>query len=92
MGKRKVFVKTDLSTPRVEHVQDPSGAIVIPLEVIPPKITEVDFGYTATGNKRFKFSLWYGVGIDSITYACQRQIERFLDKQDAEVELTTAHS
>lgn len=92
MGKRKVFVKTDLSTPRVEHVQDLSGAIVIPLEVIPPKITEVDFGYTAVGNKRFKFSLWYGVGIDSITYAFQRQIERFLDKQDADVEPTTVYS
>lgn len=93
MGKRKVFIKTDLSTPRVEHVRDPSGAVVIPLEVIPPQITAIEFGHDVCINaKRFKFTPWYGVGIDSVTYACQRQIERFLDKQDMEVEPTTVYA
>ncbi|WP_204368708.1 hypothetical protein, partial [Burkholderia pseudomallei] len=39
--------------------------------------------------RHFYFDCWYGVGIDAITYACQRQIERFLAKQDSEVEVAT---
>lgn len=89
MGKRKIFLKTDLTTPRVEHIRAPSGAAIIPLDVIPPKITEVVLGYIGKSKKRFDFAPWYGISIDSISYACQRQIERFVDRQDAEVEPTS---
>ncbi|WP_334070477.1 hypothetical protein [Burkholderia cepacia] len=86
MTKRKAFVKTDLSTPTVEHVRDPSGAILIPFDVIPPTETKVTFQRgVASGAKQFDFMKWYGLGIDPITYACQRQIERFLDGQDREL-------
>ena len=86
MAKRKVFVKTDLSTPAVEHVRDSSGAVVVPPDVIPPATTEVNFRRgVGSGAKHFDFQRWYGVGIDTVTYACQRQIERFLDGQDREV-------
>lgn len=89
MVKRKVFVKTDLSTPRVEHCRSPSGAIVIPSEAIPPAVTVVRFDRLGTGRTRFDFGPWYGAGIDRIVYTCQKQVERFLDGQDAEVSQAT---
>jgi hypothetical protein len=93
MGKRKAFVKTDLSTPAVEHVRDSSGTVIVPLDVIPPATTVVNFSRgVASGAKRFDFRRWYGVGIDAITYACQRQIERFLDGQDRELSDLTVRS
>lgn len=39
--------------------------------------------------RNFDFARWYGAGIDPIAYACQRQIERFLAGQDAEVTVTS---
>lgn len=86
MGKRKAFIRTDLTTPVVEHVQVEDDLIVIPLENLPPIITVVTFKRgVASGAKQFDFQKWYGHGIDQITYACQRQIERFLDGQDKEL-------
>jgi hypothetical protein len=86
MAKRKTFIRTDLSTPAVEHVRDTNGSIGIPLEAIPPRVTTVAFKRgVASGAKQFDFKEWYGLGIDPITYACQRQIERFLDGQDKEL-------
>lgn len=93
MAKRKAFVKTDLSTPAVEHVRDSRGAVVVPLDSIPPATTEVNFRRgVASGAKQFDFQRWYGVGIDAVTYACQRQVERFLDGQDREVTDLTVRS
>ena len=89
MVKRKVFLKSDISTPRVEHSRSPSGAVVIPAEEIPPAVTVVRFAAGGDGGNRFDFGRWYGSGIDPIVYTCQRQIERFLDRQDAEVSLAT---
>ena len=89
MGKRKIFVKTDLSTPGVEFRRESDGTVVIPPEIMPPAITEVAFGRNTTSRRTFDFAPWYGLGIDAITYACQRQIERFLDKQDSDVQLGT---
>lgn len=89
MGKRKIFKKTSLDTPQVKHVRYASGEVVIPLKEIPPTTTIVLFGYNTSNTRKFNFAPWYGVGIDTITYACQRQIERFLDKQDAEVTVET---
>jgi hypothetical protein len=85
MGTRKTFTRTDLSTPAVEYARAPSGLILIPLDVIPPAETSVKFQRgVGSGAMQFDFDKWYGLSIDSITYACQRQIERFLDGQDRE--------
>ncbi|MGG5285063.1 hypothetical protein ACQZ2G_13815 [Pseudomonas viridiflava] len=89
MGKRKVYVRTDLSVPQVEHSLDQQGNVVLLPEVIPPARTLIAFGRNATGSRSFDFAPWYGSGIDPITYACQRQIERFLAGQDTTVEVST---
>lgn len=88
-GKRKVHVKNDLTVPKVEHHKDAHGILVVFPEVFPPAVTVVDFGFNATGNRTFDFAPFYGTRIDEITYACQRQIERFLAKQDSEVEASS---
>lgn len=86
MGKRKVFIKTDLSTPTVEHTRDTAGTVVIQLDVIPPATTLVTFHRgVGSGAKQFDFRNWYGTGHDQVTYVCQRQIERFLAGQDKEL-------
>jgi hypothetical protein len=89
MGKRKVFTKTDLSVPQVEHIHDMAGNVVILPEVIPPSNTKVAFRRNASQALSFDFARWYGVGINSITYACQRQIERFLSDGDAIIAAST---
>lgn len=89
MGKRKVFAKTDLSVPQVEHSHDAAGNVVILPEAIPPTNTTVEFGRNATALRRFDFARWYDTDIDPITYACQRQIERFLAGQDGAVAAST---
>ena len=81
MGKRKVFNRTDLSVPHVEHSRDAAGRVVIIPEAIPPATTTVAFGRNATRSRGIDFAPWYGTGIDPITYACQRQIERFLARR-----------
>ncbi|CAD0264338.1 conserved hypothetical protein [Pseudomonas veronii] len=92
MGKRKVYVRTDLSVPQVDHRFDQQGRVIVPPEAIPPATTLVTFGRNATSYRGFDFSRWYGTGIDLITYACQRQIERFLTVQDTAVEVSTVAS
>ncbi|WP_175752488.1 hypothetical protein [Burkholderia ambifaria] len=92
MGRRKVFVRTDLTTIEVERTASDAGGIGIPPDVIPPASTVIHFGRSASKCRRFDFGPWYTVGIDQITYACQRQIERFLDKQDLDVEVSTIAS
>ncbi|THJ50831.1 hypothetical protein E9536_25910 [Burkholderia sp. LS-044] len=86
MGKRKSFIKTDLTTPVIGYIRDSAGAAMVPPDVIPPAETEVEFHRgVGGGSKRFDFRRWYGAGIDSVAYSCQRQIERFLDGQDKEL-------
>ncbi|WP_296277349.1 hypothetical protein [Pseudomonas sp. UBA7530] len=92
MGKRKVFAKTDLGVPHVEHNHDAAGNVVILPEAIPSKNTMVEFGRNTSCLRRFDFACWYGAGIDPITYACQRQIERFLAGQEGTVTATTVAS
>jgi hypothetical protein len=89
MGNRKVFVRTDLATAQVEHTRDAAGNMVVLPDRIPPADKAVRFGSNAYGARVFDFAPWYGVDIDQITYACQRQIERFIDKQDSDVEGAT---
>ncbi|MCY1286662.1 hypothetical protein D9M70_356380 [compost metagenome] len=92
MGKRKVFTKTDLSVPQVEHSHDEAGNVVILPEAIPTTNTAVEFGRNVSSARRFDFARWYDAGIDPITYACQRQIERFLAGQDGAVVTRTVVS
>jgi len=89
MGKRKVFTKTDLNVPQVHQDRDTSGNVVILDEVIPPSNTKIAFRRNASQARSFDFASWYGVGINPITYACQRQIERFLSDGDAIVATST---
>lgn len=92
MGKRKVYVRTDLRVPQVEHSIDHQGRVVVRAEAIPPAKTVVAFGRNITGSRNFDFAPWYGAGIDPITYACQKQIERFLAGQDSNIEVSTVVS
>lgn len=92
MGKRKVFNRIDLGVPQVEHRRDSVGRVVVLPEVIPPAKTTVAFGRNATRSRGFDFAPWYGTGIDSITYACQQQIERFLARQDGGIEASSVAS
>ncbi|VWD51854.1 hypothetical protein BCO18430_07543 [Burkholderia contaminans] len=93
MSKRKIFPRSDLTTPVVEHVIATDGVVAISPDVIPPAITRVYFAKSTTqGARSYDFGKWYGVKIDEIVYACQRQIERFTDKQDAEVSPATVRT
>lgn len=92
MGKRKVFTKTDISVPHVEHSIDTEGNVVILPEAIPPAITVVSFGRNTSNCRTFDFARWYSVGIDPITYACQRQIERFLAEKEGALSVATVAS
>lgn len=89
MAKRKMFTRTDLSLMQVEHSHDAEGNVVIWPEAIPPKNTTVIFGRNASSLRSFDFTRWYGEGIDPITYACQRQIERFLASTEGAVTTAT---
>lgn len=92
MGKRKVYVRTDLSVPQVEHNLDHQGRVIVLAEAIPPARTLVAFGRNTTSSRNFDFAPWYGIGIDPITYVCQKQVERFLAGQDTAVEISTVVS
>lgn len=92
MGKRKVFAKTDLCVPQVKHRHDTAGNVVILPEDIPPTNTKVEFDRSPVSARRFDFGRWYGAGIDPITYACQRQIERFLAGQEQAISVSTIAS
>ncbi len=56
---------------------------------MPPTNTTVKFGRNTSNSRNFDFARWYGAGIDPITYACQRQIERFLAGQEGALTVTT---
>lgn len=89
MGKRKIFEKTDLSIPQIEYCCDVEREGAISSEAIPPAVTLIEFERNASNRRYFEFAPWYGVGIDPITYACQRQIERFLAEQDTNAQVST---
>lgn len=92
MGKRKLYIRTEYSTEQTDNVSGASGQVEkyeFTAKVIPPAIKHVDCGINTTPYRKFDFSPWYDVGIDSITYACQNQIERFLASQDNLIEVAT---
>jgi len=88
VSRKKVFRKIDLSIPQVDL---PIIACVDQYErpELPPVEKKVFFNINPTGIRSFDFSRYYAVGIDEVTYACQRQVERFLHGQDAELSLST---
>lgn len=92
MGRRKVFAKTNLSIPQIEHSHDAAGNVVILPEAIPPTNTVVEFGRNTSNTRHFDLARWYGTGIAPITYACQRQIERFLAGQEGTITVSTVAS
>ncbi|MCL9799026.1 hypothetical protein [Pseudomonas sp. AKS31] len=92
MRKRKVFTKADLCVPQIEYLRDRDDNVVILPEAIPPSNTKVLFGPNPTSSRSVDFARWYGAGIDPITYACQRQIERFLSEGEAIVATSTVAS
>lgn len=89
MGRRKKFIKTDLSVPKVEFDLDQDGMVNILSQACPPSTTVVKFGLNAVAARNFDFAPWYNRKIDPITYACQRQIERFLVGLDSIVSRST---
>lgn len=89
MAKRKVFAKTDIDIPQVEHNHDAAGNVIILPEAIPPTNTTVKLGRNTSNSRSFDFARWYDAGIDPITYACQRQVERFLAGQEGALTATT---
>jgi hypothetical protein len=89
MGTPKVYHKTDISIPEVKDSRNIFGQITEPSKTIAAISTSVAFGSNATAYRTFDFAQWYRIGIDQITEACQRQIERFLAGQDIEVEASS---
>lgn len=88
-GKRKVHTRTDLHQPRIAQHHEGGLLKLGDDDRKPPAATLVNFGFNAVGARTYDFATHYAVGIDEITSACQRQIERFLCKQDAELEVST---
>lgn len=85
MSKRKVFLMTDLVRAQAEVPAD----IEVPGGLGQPRKTIVEFARSAKARRTFDFAPWYGIGIDAIVLACQQQIQRFIDKRDGDVEVTT---
>lgn len=56
MGRRKLFIKTDLSTPQVEYDLDRDGKVTLLPQAFPPSITVVKFGLNAVAGRNFDFS------------------------------------
>ncbi|WP_213959917.1 hypothetical protein [Variovorax sp. dw_954] len=70
-------MKSDIRAPDFDSM--PSGALN---DCHRPSTTRLAF----PGIRRtFDFARWYGRKIDSVTWVCQRQIERFLARQDSEL-------
>ena len=88
-GKRKVHTKSDLAIPTIAHRREEDGTVVLTPSTLPPAVRVVTFPPNPSTVRNFDFSPFYGHGIDEITYACQRQIERFIAKQDGEREVST---
>lgn len=92
MSKRKIFLPNGSGLSRVEFIHQNQDCGSKNGNSTPPQQTKVLFGQNATNYRSFDFAPWYGVGIDSITYECQKQIQRFLDKMDVDVEVSSVTS
>lgn len=87
MAKRKIFVKVALNGCAPDNG---SGRPDLSDLTLPPIQTFVDLDLLAgRGSNRFNFASLYGIGVDQVTHACQQQIERFLNKQDMQLERLT---
>ena len=63
MGRRKLFIKTDLSTPQVEYDLDRDGKVTLLPQAFPPSITVVKFGLNAVAARNFDFSVAVGMAV-----------------------------
>jgi hypothetical protein len=88
MAKTKVYKKTEILTSQADYeITDNSG---IGFNLAPHNShSKVHFDHNATSYRSYDFKPWYGVGIDLITNACQRQIERFISGLDEEIASST---
>lgn len=91
MTRKKNFPKADLTVPAVVVRKTEIGEIEISKELISQTQTVIQFPAegNATDRRSFDFSPWYGAGIDPITYAFQKQIERFLLTGDGDRSIAT---
>lgn len=89
MGKRKVYVRAQASIPPDALATAQPEVVTATSEIIIPTKKHLYIRKNSTTCRAFDFSDWYNVGIDSITYACQNQIERFLASQDNVIEAST---
>ena len=89
MNKKKTFYEVNLSVPMVEHERDTDGSAYVAPDALQSKGRLVEFPPNAAGRRSFDFGPFYGRGIDEIVYAYQVQIERFLAKQDSDIEVST---
>ncbi|MFJ4455950.1 hypothetical protein ACIP1G_18955 [Pseudomonas sp. NPDC089392] len=91
MGKRKLYIRTQMHSERAtpSEARYKSEEFEFNCRFIPPAIRHVDCGINTTSYRKLDFSPWYDVGIDSITYAFQNQIERFLTSHDSFIEVAT---
>lgn len=92
MGKKKTFIKTDLSIPVVNNQRSNTNQECVIIDRLPPDVTKVDIGKNPTRTRWVDFERWYRANIDEIAYACQRQIERFVLRQDRDIEPSTVAS
>ncbi|MCF5715230.1 hypothetical protein [Pseudomonas tremae] len=92
MGKKKTFIKTDLSIPVVNNQRSNTNQKCVITDRLPPDVTKVDIGKNPTRMRWVDFERWYRANIDEIAYACQRQIERFVLRQDRDIEPSTVAS
>jgi hypothetical protein len=87
MAKRKIFIKTVLDRDSSENGNQ-QGETLLPRPSRDPYVVELGF-IPGRSTNSFSFASLYGIGVDEVTGACQRQIERFLNNQDKQVERVT---
>jgi hypothetical protein len=84
MGKKKTFIKTEIS---IAEIRLPVADAIVTSSI--PESSSLSFGRNATAYRNFGFSPWYGIGIDGVTHAIQTQLARLLQNQDSQVESST---
>ena len=91
MAKRKVFEKVEQNLPVTGAKRSATGVIQFPV-ALPPAVTAVEIGRTSMGLRTFDFKDYYGHGVDEITFAFQRQIERFVEGEDRKLATKSIHT
>lgn len=87
MTPRKKFSQVDISSLKAGVTSNE-----IKSEMFPPKETKIFFSRNSTHSESFDFLPFYGKGIDAVTLACQRQIERSIKSVDGETSASSTQS